>query len=172
MCRSVVGTHHRLPSNGSSSSSSLLLTTTKNDNNNNNNSGSEEKDSGSLDDPSTFKLAAKESGGLVHVERGMSENDDEVERRERKRRCVGKGEDENNDDCCATTSRSICARSRDGTGARRRTRNLALKTSDLASKNFTFLGTKETLFGFVGATRTRSWRSNGRSRTRVTAAIA
>ena len=85
VCRSVVGTHHRLPSNGSSSSSSLLLTTTKNDNNHNNNSGSEEKDSGSLDDPSTFKLAAKESGGLVHVERGTSENnDDEEEKRKKK----------------------------------------------------------------------------------------
>ena len=98
VCRSMVGTHHRLPSNGSSSSSSLLLTTTtrngdgKNDNNNNNNkdnnkdsnndnniiinnnSGSEEKGSGGSDDPSTFKLAVKESGGLgVLVEEGTKE---------------------------------------------------------------------------------------------------
>jgi hypothetical protein len=96
----MVGTHHRLPSNGSSSSSSLLLTTTtrngdgKNDNNNNNNnnkdnnkdsnndnniiiinnSGSEEKGSGGSDDPSTFKLAVKESGGLgVLDEEGTKE---------------------------------------------------------------------------------------------------
>ena len=100
VCRSMVGTHHRLPSNGSSSSSSLLLTTTtrngdgKNDNNNNNNnnkdnnkdsnndnniiiinnSGSEEKGSGGSDDPSTFKLAVKESGGLgVLDEEGTKE---------------------------------------------------------------------------------------------------
>ena len=56
VCRSVSRDASQIAVERSSSSSSLLLTTTKNDNNNNNNSASEEKDSGSLDDPSTFKL--------------------------------------------------------------------------------------------------------------------
>jgi len=77
VCRSVVGTHHRLLSNGSSSSSSLLLTTKKPTNDNdNNNSGSEEKVSDGSDDPSTFKIAAKESDGLVMREEDGGSNED------------------------------------------------------------------------------------------------